>query len=296
MTSERETAPPDSEPPATDSSYQSKSKLGVELSHNDSNPPAKDDERAPRDSDPPAVAAAAAAEASGNPFFQIPPGMSLGPFPSRGPPVPARSAAKVQSKERTDADQKPFPGAGRKGSAPARIKRRRGPGGLTRLHGVSPELQTIVGESIMPRTQIIKQFWAYIRKNNLQDPNNKRNIICNDGLRLVLETDCTDIFQMNKLLAKHITPLEPNNKVAVKDSRKLKTENVAKAKHDAASGLMTPSAVLAEFLGTKERVLQSEASIRMWNYIKDNQLEISFYSPVMCRYHLLGSSKLNDIV
>lgn len=59
--------------------------------------------------------------------------------------------------------------------------------------------------------QIVKQLWAYIRKNNLQDPNNKRKIICNEELRLVFETDCTDMFKMNKLLAKHIIPLEPTS-------------------------------------------------------------------------------------
>lgn len=59
--------------------------------------------------------------------------------------------------------------------------------------------------------QIVKQLWAYIRKNNLQDPSNKRKIICNDELRLVFETDCTDMFKMNKLLAKHIIPLEPKS-------------------------------------------------------------------------------------
>lgn len=57
----------------------------------------------------------------------------------------------------------------------------------------------------------MKQLWAYIRKNNLQDPNNRRKIICNDELRLVFETDCTDMFKMNKLLAKHIIALEPTS-------------------------------------------------------------------------------------
>ena len=60
--------------------------------------------------------------------------------------------------------------------------------------------------------QIVKQLWAYIRKNNLQDPNNKRKIICNDELRLVFETDSTDMFKMNKLLSKHIRPLETTSK------------------------------------------------------------------------------------
>ncbi|MQM07177.1 hypothetical protein Taro_040013 [Colocasia esculenta] len=65
----------------------------------------------------------------------------------------------------------------------------------------------------MPRTEIVKQLWAYLRKNNLQDPNNKRKIICNDEFCVVFETDSTDIFMMNKLLAKHITPLEPSKEL-----------------------------------------------------------------------------------
>lgn len=56
--------------------------------------------------------------------------------------------------------------------------------------------------------QIVKQLWMYIRANHLQDPNNKRNIICNDALRLVFDTDSTDMFQMNKLLARHIWAID----------------------------------------------------------------------------------------
>ena len=59
--------------------------------------------------------------------------------------------------------------------------------------------------------QIVRQLWAFIRKNNLQDPSNKRKIICDDALRVVFETDCTDMFKMNKLLAKHILPLDPSS-------------------------------------------------------------------------------------
>lgn len=59
--------------------------------------------------------------------------------------------------------------------------------------------------------QIVKQLWAYIRKNNLQDPSNKRKIICDDALRVVFETDCTDMFKMNKLLSKHIITLGPKS-------------------------------------------------------------------------------------
>uniref|UniRef100_A0A0A9CZ39 DM2 domain-containing protein n=1 Tax=Arundo donax TaxID=35708 RepID=A0A0A9CZ39_ARUDO len=89
-------------------------------------------------------------------------------------------------------------------------RKRGGPGGLNKVCAISPELQTIVGETAMSRTQIVKQLWAYIRQNNLQDPDDKRKIICNDELRVVFGIDTTDMFKMNKLLAKHITPLDPS--------------------------------------------------------------------------------------
>ncbi|KAI8010220.1 Upstream activation factor subunit UAF30 [Camellia lanceoleosa] len=82
----------------------------------------------------------------------------------------------------------------------------------------------------LPRTEIVKQLWFYIRKNNLQDPSNKRKIICNDELRLVFETDCTDMFKMNKLLAKHIITLEPTKPVG-RNSKKPKVEVESETKN-----------------------------------------------------------------
>ncbi|KAL3508423.1 hypothetical protein ACH5RR_027824 [Cinchona calisaya] len=170
-----------------------------------------------------------------------------------------------------------------KESASTGKKRRGGPGGLNKLCGVSPELQAVVGQATMPRTEIVKQLWAYIRKNNLQDPNNRRKIICNDELRLVFETDCTDMFKMNKLLAKHIIPLEPT---------KQKAPNSKKAKVDVESGSETANTVpiviiseaLANFFGTGEREMsQAEVLRQVWEYIKVNQLEDPLNSmAIMC--------------
>lgn len=151
-------------------------------------------------------------------------------------------------------------------------KRRGGPGGLNKLCGVTPELQTIVGQPALPRTEIVKQLWAYIRKHNLQDPSNKRKIICNDELRLVFETDCTDMFKMNKLLAKHIIPLEPT-KSPGQTSKKPKVE-VGSGKDLAESDpIVIISEPLANLFGTTGREMpQSEASKRVWLYAKVNQL------------------------
>ncbi|XXG81912.1 hypothetical protein AAC387_Pa09g2446 [Persea americana] len=162
-----------------------------------------------------------------------------------------------------------------KESAPTGGKRRGGAGGLNKLCGVSPALQAIVGEPAMTRTQIVKQLWAYIRKNNLQDPSNKRKIICNDELRLVFETDCTDMFKMNKLLAKHIITLEPKKDLGpgAKRLKVTSVESSAECTGPRSSPVIISSA-LANFLGTGEREMQqSEVMSRVWEYIRINRLE-----------------------
>uniref|UniRef100_A0A0A8YUA3 DM2 domain-containing protein n=1 Tax=Arundo donax TaxID=35708 RepID=A0A0A8YUA3_ARUDO len=168
------------------------------------------------------------------------------------------------------------PTGSKKDSASTGVKRRGGSGGLNKVCGVSPELQAIVGEPTMARTEIVKQLWAYIRRNNLQDPNNKRKIICNDELRLVFETDSTDMFKMNKLLAKHILPLE-TAKDSKRDSKKLKAagdESISPVETDANQLPITMSDALASFFGTGESEMpHSEAVKRVWDHIKSNNLE-----------------------
>lgn len=186
------------------------------------------------------------------------------------------------------------PARAKKESASTGVKRRGGPGGLNKICGVSPELQAIVGEPTMARTEIVKQLWAYIRRNDLQDPNNKRKIICNDELRLVFETDCTDMFKMNKLLAKHIRPLEPT-KDSNRDLKKLKPvedEPVPPAEDVATNQLpVIVSDALASFFGTGEREMpQSEIVKRVWDHIKSNNLEDPS-NPTM----ILCDSKLKDL-
>ncbi|KAJ6749456.1 hypothetical protein OIU85_000129 [Salix viminalis] len=158
-------------------------------------------------------------------------------------------------------------------STPVGSKRRGGPGGLNKVCGVSPELQAVVGEPALPRTEIVKQLWHYIRKNNLQDPSNKRKIICDDALRVVFETDCTDMFKMNKLLAKHIIPLQPSKESGQAKRAKVDAETPTENKEPAAP-LVVISEGLAEFLGATEREMtQTEALRRVWEYIKLKQLE-----------------------
>ncbi|KAL9318182.1 hypothetical protein ACSQ67_014699 [Phaseolus vulgaris] len=169
-------------------------------------------------------------------------------------------------------------------------KRRGGAGGLNKVCGVSPLLQAVVGEPALPRTEIVRQLWAYIKKNNLQDPGNKRKIICDDALRLVFETDCTDMFKMNQLLAKHIIPLGPTKE---SQAKRVKVDVETKIESaEPASSTVVISEALAKFLGTEGKEMQqSEANRLVWEYIKHHHLEDPLNAMV-----ILCDAKLQELL
>ena len=70
----------------------------------------------------------------------------------------------------------------------------------------SSELAEIVGSKDLPRTEVTKKLWAYIKKNNLQDPKNKRNINADEKLKVIFGGKKTvNMFEMTKLVSKHIS-------------------------------------------------------------------------------------------
>ncbi len=70
----------------------------------------------------------------------------------------------------------------------------------------SPALAEIVGSKPIPRTEVTKRLWAYIHKNKLQDPKNKRMIKADAVLKGVFGGKSTvNMFEMTKLVAKHLT-------------------------------------------------------------------------------------------
>ena len=67
-------------------------------------------------------------------------------------------------------------------------------------------LAAVVGVNPIPRTEITKKLWAYIKKNGLQDKVNKRNIKADDKLKLVFGGKAVvSMFEMTKLVGKHIS-------------------------------------------------------------------------------------------
>ena len=71
---------------------------------------------------------------------------------------------------------------------------------------LSDELQAIVGEDSLPRGQVMKKVWKYIKDNDLQNPDNKRNIFADDKLRPIFNgQDEITMFEMTKLVSQHMT-------------------------------------------------------------------------------------------
>jgi upstream activation factor subunit UAF30 len=71
---------------------------------------------------------------------------------------------------------------------------------------ISPELAAVVGKGPMPRSEVVKKLWAYIRKNDLQDKKNKRNINADENLQKVFGgKKVVNMFEMTKLVAKHLS-------------------------------------------------------------------------------------------
>jgi chromatin remodeling complex protein RSC6 len=66
-------------------------------------------------------------------------------------------------------------------------------------------LGAVVGSSAMPRTEVVKKMWAYIRRNGLQDSKNKRNVNADDKLRAVFGKSSVNMFEMMKLMNKHLS-------------------------------------------------------------------------------------------
>ena len=70
---------------------------------------------------------------------------------------------------------------------------------------ISEDLAAVIGKGPMPRSEVVKALWVYIKKNDLQNPKNKRNIIADAKLKPVFGKDEVTMFEMTKLVSKHLS-------------------------------------------------------------------------------------------
>ncbi len=110
---------------------------------------------------------------------------------------PAKAAAKPAAKA-----------AAKPAAKPAKADAAKKTGGRTNALAApltpSAELAAIVGSAPLPRTAVVSKMWDYIKKNNLQNPANKREILADAKLKGVFGKDKVSMFEMNKHLAAHL--------------------------------------------------------------------------------------------
>ncbi len=70
---------------------------------------------------------------------------------------------------------------------------------------ISTELAAVIGSTPVPRTEVTKKVWEYIKANNLQDAANKRNINADAKLKPIFGKDQVTMFEMTKLISAHLS-------------------------------------------------------------------------------------------
>ena len=106
---------------------------------------------------------------------------------------------------RKSAAKKPMKKAAAKRPAAKAKSKRKPNAAFMKPMNPSATLAAVVGSSPMPRTEVTSKLWGYIKKNNLQDPKNKRMINADDKLREVFGGKRqVSMFEMTKLVSKHL--------------------------------------------------------------------------------------------
>src|SRR3954467_5314721 len=77
-------------------------------------------------------------------------------------------------------------------------------GGIHKPVTPSAELAAVVGKGPMPRSEIVSKLWEYIKKNDLQDSKDKRQINADDSLEKVFGKKSVSMFEMNKHVSNHV--------------------------------------------------------------------------------------------
>ena len=79
--------------------------------------------------------------------------------------------------------------------------------GFMKPMNIMPNLVPIVGDQPLPRTEVVKKVWEYIKKHNLQDKDNKRQINADENLKKVFKRDSVTMFEMTKLINENLSKI-----------------------------------------------------------------------------------------
>ena len=82
----------------------------------------------------------------------------------------------------------------------------RGNPAINKPMNLSPELSAVIGEGPLPRGQVVKKIWEYIKSKNLQEPSNKRVINADDKLKVLFGGKASvNMFEMTKIVSGHLS-------------------------------------------------------------------------------------------
>lgn len=88
---------------------------------------------------------------------------------------------------------------------PLKKKRKPKKPGLQPPYRLSKEMAAVAGKDVLPRPQVVTKLWEYIKKHDLQNPNDKREIICDEKLKSIMGgNDTVTMFNMNRYITDHL--------------------------------------------------------------------------------------------
>ncbi|KAF2710512.1 SWIB-domain-containing protein [Pleomassaria siparia CBS 279.74] len=121
----------------------------------------------------------------------------------RAPVVKKKKEKKKSSNRVKDEDDSDVGSdSGREKKSPKRT------GGFHKPMSLSPALSELLGETSLSRPQTVKKIWEYVKERDLQDPEDKRQIRCDDALRAVFKSDRVHMFTMNKILSQNLYAMD----------------------------------------------------------------------------------------
>ncbi|KEP67069.1 UNVERIFIED_CONTAM: DNA topoisomerase domain-containing protein [Hammondia hammondi] len=127
---------------------------------------------------------------------------SLVSCPPTGDGASALSCMRQQPRHFTSPSESSGSSASEKANETAKPKR--GPTGLQRPCDLKGPLATFMGKTEASRVEVVKHIWDYIKRHNLQSPENKRMINADSTLRPLFQKDQVSMFELNKLLSKFV--------------------------------------------------------------------------------------------
>ena len=120
--------------------------------------------------------------------------------------APKKAAKKAPAKKATKkaAPKKAAPKKAAKKAAPKKKSARKPNAAFMAPLTPSATLAEVVGSKPMPRTEVVKKIWDYIKKNGLQDKNNRRMINADGKLKPIFGKDQISMFELAKIVNKHV--------------------------------------------------------------------------------------------